>query len=786
MTGNRLLADYRLAYRSRQMSLMARQEVMSGRAKFGGFGDGKELPLLALARVFQPGDFRSGYYRDQTLPLALGTLTVGQFFAQLYAHADIEAEPNSGGRQMPAHFSTELLDADGNWLPQVERYNSAADLSPTGSQMPRLVGLAYASRLYRELAELHYLNGFSRGGNEIAFGIIGNASCAEGLFWESLNAIGVLRAPAIITIMDDEYGISVPNEIQFSKGDLAEQMAGFARNEAGEGFNLFSVPGWDYPALLAAYEEAATVARKKHIPALIHVCELTQPQGHSTSGSHERYKSAERLVWEQAHDGLLHLRHLVLRTELLAEAELVALENEEEVLVRQQVKAAWTAYCASLSDEVTVVQRLLDDLAEHSLQREAVEALTSQLEREPVPRRRPLLEAAFRALSLTRTEQSEARAALLTWRRKQLPVYEALYGSDLTTGWVGDRPVQPRYSDNSPEITGFQILNQYFDDLFSRDPRVLTFGEDVGHLGGVNQTMAGLQAKYGPLRVSDTGIREATIVGQAIGLALRGLRPIAEIQYLDYLLYALQIMADDLATLRWRTVGRQAAPVIVRTRGHRLEGIWHAGSPLAGILNLVRGIHVIVPRDMTRAAGFYNTLLAGDDPALVIEPLLGYRQKELLPANLAEISLPLGVPEIIQPGADVTVVTYGALCAIAMDAVERLAELGISVELIDVQTLLPFDTGDVILASLQKTSRILFLDEDLPGGATAYMMQQVIEQQGGFYWLDSEPRSLTSKPHRPAYGTDGAYFSKPNVEEIIATIYDIMNEVDPERYPEIF
>ncbi|MCB8962194.1 MAG: transketolase [Ardenticatenales bacterium] len=786
MTVDPLLADYRLAYRSRQMSLMARQEVMSGRAKFGGFGDGKELPLLAMARVFQRGDFRSGYYRDQTLPLALGTLTVGQFFAQLYAHADIEAEPNSGGRQMPAHFSTELLDASGNWLSQVERYNSAADLSPTASQMPRLVGLAYASRLYRELAELHHLTNFSRQGNEIAFGIIGNASCAEGLFWESLNAIGVLRAPAIITIMDDAYGISVPNELQFSKRDLAEQLAGFARNESGEGFNLFSVPGWDYPALLAAYEAAAAAARAGHIPAIIHVRELTQPQGHSTSGSHERYKSAERLTWEAAHDGLLHLRQLVLREELLSEPELIALEAEEQASVRQQVEAAWAAYGASLSGEVATVQGLIDDLAGQSPQREALEALTIQLGREPVPRRRPLLEAAFQALSLTRTEQSEARAALLAWRRAQLPVYEALYGSDLLAREGGDRPVLPIYNPGAPEFPGFQILNDYFAGLFTRDPRVLTFGEDVGHLGGVNQTMAGLQAKFGPLRVGDTGIREATIVGQAIGLALRGLRPIAEIQYLDYLLYALQIMADDLATLRWRTVGRQAAPVIVRTRGHRLEGVWHAGSPLAGIINLVRGMHVIVPRDMTRAAGFYNTLMAGADPALVIEPLLGYRQKERLPANLAELRLPLGVPEIIRPGADVTVVTYGALCTIALDAAERLAELGIDVELIDVQTLLPFDTGGIILASLEKTSRILFLDEDLPGGATAYMMQQVIERQGGFYWLDAEPRSLTSKPHRPAYGTDGAYFSKPNAEEIIAIIYDIMNEADPAQYPEFF
>ncbi|MCB0020581.1 MAG: hypothetical protein KDE09_22465, partial [Anaerolineales bacterium] len=538
MTVDPLLADYRLAYRSRQMSLMARQEVMSGRAKFGGFGDGKELPLLAMARVFQRGDFRSGYYRDQTLPLALGTLTVGQFFAQLYAHADIEAEPNSGGRQMPAHFSTELLDASGNWLSQVERYNSAADLSPTASQMPRLVGLAYASRLYRELAELHHLTNFSRQGNEIAFGIIGNASCAEGLFWESVNAIGVLRAPAIITIMDDAYGISVPNELQFSKRDLAEQLAGFARNESGEGFNLFSVPGWDYPALLAAYEAAAAAARAGHIPAIIHVRELTQPQGHSTSGSHERYKSAERLTWEAAHDGLLHLRQLVLREELLSEPELIALEAEEQASVRQQVEAAWAAYGASLSGEVATVQGLIDDLAGQSPQREALEALTIQLGREPVPRRRPLLETAFQALSLTRTEQSEARAALLAWRRAQLPVYEALYGSDLLAREGGDRPVLPIYSPGAPEIPGSQILNDYFAGLFTRDPRVLTFGEDVGHLGGVNQTMAGLQAKFGPLRVSDTGIREATIVGQAIGLALRGLRPIAEIQYLDYLLYA--------------------------------------------------------------------------------------------------------------------------------------------------------------------------------------------------------------------------------------------------------
>ena len=668
---------------------------------------------------------------------------------------------------MPAHFSTALLDADGNWLPQVERYNSAADLSPTGSQMPRLVGLAYASRLYRELAELLPGSGFSQRGNEIAFGIIGNASCAEGLFWESINAIGVLRAPAIITIMDDEYGISVPNEIQFSKRDLSEQLAGFARNEAGEGFNLYTVAGWDYPALLAAYEAAAAASRSEHVPAIIHVRELTQPQGHSTSGSHERYKSAARLAWEEAHDGLAHLRHLLLQEELLPEAKLLAIEETERTSVRAQVEAAWKAYCDSLSGELAKVTGLVDELAAVSTEREALAGLTAQLAREPVPRRRPLLEVAFQALSLTRAEPSAAREALLAWRREQLPRYEALYGSALVAERGENRPVQPQYDDDAPEIPGFQLLNTYFDGLFAREPRLLTFGEDVGHLGGVNQTMAGLQAKYGNLRVSDTGIREATIIGQAIGLAMRGLRPIAEIQYLDYLLYALQILADDLATLRWRTVGRQTAPVIVRTRGHRLEGVWHAGSPLAGIINLVRGMYVIVPRDMTRAVGFYNRLLAGDDPALVIEPLLAYRQKERLPRNLQTLQLPLGVPEIIRTGDDVTVVTYGALCAIALGAAERLAALGVEVELIDVQTLLPFDVDGVILASLQKTSRVLFLDEDVPGGATAFMMQHVLEQQGGFGWLDSEPRTLTAKAHRPAYGTDGAYFSKPNAEEII-------------------
>ena len=785
-----ILEDYRMAFRSRQISLLGRREVMRGRAKFGGFGDGKELPLVAMARHFQPGDFRSGYYRDQTLMLALGELTVQGFFAQLYAHTDPAIETQSGGRQMPAHFATHLLDEHGNWLDLSRRYNTSADISPTAAQMPRLVGLAYASRLYRQLPGLKAFSQFSDNGNEVAFGIIGNGSCAEGLFWEAVNAIGVLRAPAVISILDDEYGISVPNPIQFTKENLSELLAGFGRSDEGEGagYRLYTVQGWDYAALMQVYAEAVHHARHDHVPALVHVTELTQPLGHSTSGSQERYKSQARLDWEREYDGLAQMRAWMLREKIAGAAELDDLEAEEKALVKAQVSDEWDLYIQERRREQAEVQRLVEEMAAASVHGEALHALVEQMLRAPVPDRKVFFETIFNALKVTRAEAMPARRALMQWRDAHQATLRRIFSSHVTSQSVHAprhvRVVPPVYAPAPEQINGFEILNRFFDHLFARDARVVTFGEDVGHLGGVNQTMAGMQAKYGDLRVGDTGIREMTIVGQGIGLALRGLRPIAEIQYLDYLLYALQIMSDDLATLHWRTAGRQKAPVIIRTRGHRLEGVWHAGSPMAAIIHLVRGIHVVVPRDMTRAAGFYNTLLQSDDPALVVEVLMGYRRKEFVPDNLAEIALPLGVPEILRQGRHVTLVTYGAMCQIALDAAAALADVEVDVEVIDVQTLLPFDLPGIIGQSLQKTSRIVFVDEDVPGGTTAYMMQHVLETQNGYFHLDSPPRTLTAQPHRTAYGTDGAYFSKPNAEDIFTLIYKMMHETDPTRYPD--
>ena len=783
-----ILEDYRMAFRSRQISLLGRREVMRGRAKFGGFGDGKELPLVVMARHVQPGDFRSGYYRDQTLMLALGELTVQSFFAQLYAHTDPAIETHSGGRQMPAHFATHLLDEHGNWLDLSRRFNTSADISPTAAQMPRLVGLAYASRLYREVPDLKAFSQFSNKGNEVAFGVIGNASCAEGLFWEAINAIGVLQAPAVISILDDEYGISVPNRIQFTKENLSELLVGFQRSEEGEGYHLYTVPGWDYAALVQVYADAVRQARRDHIPALIHVTELTQPLGHSSSGSHERYKSKARLAWEHEYDGIAQMRAWMLREEIADEAQLAGLEAEEEALVKAQVREEWDLYIRERRQEQGEVQRLVAEMAAASVHSEALHALVEQMLRAPVPDRKIFFETIFNVLKITRTETMPARRALIQWRDTHQATLRRIFSSHITSQSVHApehvRVVPPVYPPEPEQINGFEILNRFFDHVFARDARVVMFGEDVGHLGGVNQTMAGMQSKYGDLRVSDTGIREMTIVGQGIGLALRGLRPIAEIQYLDYLLYALQIMSDDLATLHWRTAGRQKAPVIIRTRGHRLEGVWHAGSPMAAIIHLVRGIHVVVPRDMTRAAGFYNTLLQSDDPALVVEVLMGYRQKEPVPDNLADIALPLGVPEILREGRDVTLVTYGAMCEIALQAAATLAEVDVEVEVIDVQTLLPFDRPGIIGQSLQKTSRIVFVDEDVPGGTTAYMMQHVLENQDGYYRLDSPPRTLTAQPHRTAYGTDGAYFSKPNAEDIFTLIYAMMHETAPARYPD--
>jgi len=787
-----VLADYRLAWESRHASLIGRREVMSGKAKFGIFGDGKEVPQIALARVYEQGDFRSGYYRDQTLMFALGISSIREHFAQLYAHADRLAEPASGGRQMNAHFATRSLDTDGRWVELATQYNTSADLSPTGSQMPRLVGLAYASRLFRENRELQAaLPGFSNNGNEIAFGIVGNATCAEGVFWEAVNAIGVLNSPAVISIWDDEYGISVPNEVQVLKGDLSALLSGFAREDgAGAGYDLYTVNGWDYPELVRVYRSAAENARRDHVPAIVHVRELTQPQGHSTSGSHERYKSADRIAWEAEHDCLRIMRTWILDTGVAEEDELDRIESESRVLVEGIRAKAWEAYLAPILSEVEEFGEILAEIACSDAERTEIEKIRKALESRPNPLRMDVMTAAHAALSALRENASPSKQVLVDWRREKIAQTDHRYGSDLyspgPTVAVEISEVAPVYGPDTPELPGFQIMNACFDGILERDLRVVAFGEDVGVIGDVNQGFAGLQERHGALRVSDTGIREATILGQAIGLALRGLRPIAEIQYLDYLLYALQIISDDLATLRWRTAGGQAAPVIIRTRGHRLEGVWHSGSLMAGIFNLVHGMHVLVPRNMVQAAGFYNTLLASDDPGIVVEVLNGYRLKERLPDNLAETRVPLGVPEVIREGRDLTLVTYGASCRTAMEAAKKLAEMEIDVEVIDVRSLLPFDVHGRIAESLAKTSRVLFLDEDVPGGTTAYMLQQVLEVQGGYRLLDSDPATLSGKPHRPAYGSDGNYWSKPNVESVFEAVYRRMHEAAPGRYPLFF
>ncbi|MCC6844989.1 MAG: transketolase [Bacteroidetes bacterium] len=783
-----VLRDYRTGSQSRQASLLGRREVLTGKAKFGIFGDGKEVAQLAMARAFRKGDFRSGYYRDQTFMFALGMSDVKKFFAQLYAHADVEAEPSSAGRSMNGHFATRFLNSDGTWKILTEQYNSSADVSPTGSQMPRLVGLGYASKLYRGVDELGQFTQLSRNGDEVAFGTIGNASCAEGMFWESVNAIGVLGAPVVISIWDDGYGISVPNKYQIAKESLSEVLSGFQRTpEAKTGFDIHVARGWDYPALVETYRRATDVARRDHVPQIIHVIEVTQPQGHSTSGSHERYKSKERLDWEIEYDGLKRMREWIIAEGLATADELDGFEREDAELVREWKDSAWTAYISPIRSEIAEVAKIMDALAAVSVNSIEIQAARNELTSIREPFRRDAMVAIHKVLLAIRSENLPQKQELIALKSDINSRCGDYYGSHLYSTTAesafNTSAIAPVYAENAQMINGSEIMNACFDAAFARDARIVAFGEDVGQLGDVNQGFIGLQKKYGELRVTDTGIRELTILGQAIGLAMRGLRPIAEIQYLDYLLYSLQLMSDDLATVQWRTKGGQKAPVIIRTRGHRLEGVWHAGSPMAGIINLVRGIHVCVPRNMTQAAGFYNLLLRSDEPALIVEVLNGYRLKEKLPENIGEFTVPLGVPEILRSGSDVTIVTYGACCRPALDAADMLEKIGISVEVVDVQTLLPFDINSVIVSSLQKTNRIMFLDEDMPGGTTAYMMQQVIECQGGYKYLDTAPLTLSAKPHRPAYGTDGNYWSKPEAEHIFERIYDIMHESNPRRFP---
>ena len=786
-----IIKDYRLAYQSRQASLIGRREVLSGKAKFGIFGDGKEIAQLAIARAFQKGDWRSGYYRDQTWMFMLGIMSIQEFFAQLYAHADVNYDPASGGRQMNAHFATRHLHPNGAWRAQTQLYNTSSDVSCTAAQMPRAVGLAYASVLYRNIKELQNLKDFSIHGNEVTFATIGNASTAEGHFWESVNAIGVLKAPAVITVYDDGYGISVPNQFQMVKENIGALLKGFERdprtphNKVQNGYDHYTVRAWDYSALIETYQTAAEVAREYHIPALVHVIDVTQPQGHSTSGSHERYKTPERLKWEEEFDGLKKMREWMIANRVISAPELDALEKADYDTVEGFRKAAWEAYLAPLNEERSQVMDILEEIASSSPNHVAeLRMLRDRLTALPSFSRRDIHSIAHEALRLLRNEAHPSKQVLIQWKHENDNVTEERYSSHLYSGTaLKVEEIKPVYSENSPTMFGFEVINAAFDAALARDAKLIAFGEDVGKLGDVNQGFKGMQEKYGELRVADTGIRETTIMGQAIGIAMRGLRPIAEIQYLDYVLYALQTMSDDLASLHWRTAGGQKAPVIVRTRGHRLEGVWHAGSPMSGILSLTRGMYVLVPRDMTRAAGFYNTLLKSDEPAIVVEVLNGYRVKEKLPDNIGEITLPLGVPEIIREGKDITIVTYGACCRIVLDAAEKLSKVGINVEVIDVQSLMPFDLHGKIVESLKNTNRILFVDEDVPGGATAYMMQEVIEKQGGYFHLDSPARTLSAKAHRPSYGSDGDYWSKPNAETVFDVVYEMMNEVDPSAYP---
>lgn len=780
---NAILHDYRLAVRSREMSSHTRKEVQSGRAKFGSDGGGKELPLLAIAKNFRDGDWRSGYYRDQTLLLALGLTNVRSFFAQIYAHADPEHEPVSSGRQMVTHFGSRSLDAEGHWRDLTQQPNSAVDLSPTAAQMPRLVGLAQASKLYREGG--FPSAGFSDRGNEVAFGTIGNGSTSEGLFWESLNAIGVLDVPAVVTVFDDGYAISVTNKDQILGEDLSALLEGF-RRRGGAGYQLFRVSGWSYPELLEVYGRAVAAARRDHVPAIVHVTELTQPFGHSSSGSHERYKSRERLAWEREFDPLVQMRTWMLEADIAPAAALDEIEASEAAWVQSEVQAAYQAYLESFAEDAAGVRELLGELARACPEeRQAVEAAASALDRQNIVRPRgDLLEAAHAALVATRGTDSQARRDLIAWQEHSRAGYQELFSDEVVGTLALDVPlVPPEIPEDPPRVAGAELLNRYFAATLEAQPRMLTFGEDVGRLGGVNQSLLGLQEQFGLHRVADTGIREATILGQAIGLALRGLRPIAEIQYLDYLHYALQLLSDDVATLRWRSRGGQAAPLIVRTRGHRLEGVWHSGSLMGGIVHNVRGVHVCVPRDMTRAAGFYNTLLRGDDPGLVIEVLNGYRRKEPLPSNLTAMTVPLGVPETLRRGEHITLVTYGALCTIALEAADRLTDLGVELEVVDAQCLLPFDRHHDVAESVQRTSRLLVVDEDVPGGASAYLLQKILEEQGAYDWLDAPPRTLTAREHRPAYGGDGNFFSKPSALDIVETAYSMMHESDPSRFP---
>jgi pyruvate/2-oxoglutarate/acetoin dehydrogenase E1 component/TPP-dependent pyruvate/acetoin dehydrogenase alpha subunit len=780
-----IINDYKIAFESRQASLLGRKEVLTGKAKFGIFGDGKEVAQLAMAKVFLAGDWRSGYYRDQTFMLAAGMLTMPEFFAQLYANTDSDADPGSGGRQMNCHFASRLLNEDGSWMDLTTTKNSSADISPTGGQMGRLVGLALASKLYKNNQDLSYLKNFSVNGNEVAFGTIGNASTSEGIFFEAINAAGVLQVPMAISIWDDAYGISVPAEYQTTKQDISEILKGFQRDDKGEGYEIFKVRGWDYPGLCETYERAIKVCREQHIPVMIHVTEMTQPQGHSTSGSHERYKNKQRIAWENEFDCMLQMRKWMIESAISTEDELNEIEANAKIYIRNCQKKAWADFNAGMTSELDAAIKLVENT-----QKPELIQLASQLKASIDPSRKDVIAMVRNAIRLLRNDHSESKKLILDWYSQQHEQIFDRYNSKLFTG-SSDSPlnlssVEPEYSDSSKMVDGREILNACFDANFTRDPRILAFGEDVGAIGDVNQGFAGLQAKFGKKRITDTGIREMTIVGQGIGLAMRGLRPIAEIQYLDYLLFALNILSDDLATLSYRTKGRQKAPLIVRTRGHRLEGIWHSGSPMGVIINSLRGVHVCVPRNMTQAAGMYNTLLLGDEPALIIECLNGYRLKEKMPENVGEFRVKLGKAEILREGMDVTVISYGSTLRIVEEAAEQLEVLGIDIEIIDPQTFLPFDLDNLCVQSLKKTNKLLVVGEDVPGGSSAFILQQVLEHQNGYQFLDGQPHTLTAKPHRTPYGSDGDYFTKPSVDDVVESVYAMMNDSFPNKFPKLF
>jgi pyruvate/2-oxoglutarate/acetoin dehydrogenase E1 component/TPP-dependent pyruvate/acetoin dehydrogenase alpha subunit len=783
-----VLNDYKIATISRECSLLGRREVLTGKAKFGIFGDGKEVPQLALAKAFKNGDFRSGYYRDQTFMMAIGALNIEQFFAGLYGHTDLNFDPMSAGRQMGGHFATHSLDENGNWKNLTEQKNSSSDISPTAGQMPRLLGLAQASKVFRNVKGLENQTNFSINGNEIAWGTIGNASTSEGLFFETINAAGVLQVPMVMSVWDDEYGISVHARHQTTKENISEILKGFQRDEDNKGYEIFTVNGWDYPTLVATYEKAAAIAREEHVPVLIHVRELTQPQGHSTSGSHERYKNEERLAWETEFDCLSQMRNWLIENNLASQEELDEIDNQAKKDVLEGKKAAWTAFTNPVKEEQKELVNLLNSIASQSENKIFIDKISNDLASIKEPIRKDILVTARKVLRMIVAENSKSELGkwITDYTNKIQPKFSSHLFSQSESNVFSPKEVKPTYDETAEDVDARLVLRDNFDAIFSKYPESLIFGEDAGNIGDVNQGLEGMQEKYGELRVADVGIREATILGQGIGMAMRGLRPIAEIQYLDYLLYAIQIMSDDLATLQYRTAGRQKAPLIIRTRGHRLEGVWHSGSPMGMIINAIRGIHVLVPRNMTKAAGFYNTLLQTDEPALVIECLNGYRLKEKMPTNLGEFKTPIGVVETIKEGKDITLVSYGSTLRLVEQAAKELLEIGIDCEIIDIQSLLPFDINQDIVKSIAKTNRLLIIDEDVPGGASAYILQQVIEVQNGYRHLDSAPQTLAAKAHRPSYGTDGDYFSKPSVEDIYEKVYSIMNEVYPDKFKNLY